>query len=421
MKSLILLAVLAVAINASPLQADLCADCTTLFTDVKTRLADPNTAAAIETQINQFSCDLMLIGKETCQSTVKTIVGTMIGFMAQSIDPTIICTMLQYCQPTPPEPHVQESMDLVKRFMDLTKSRVGGEPDLCADCTNLFTDVKARLANPQLAAGIVASLNKYSCDLIPVEMVKGTCEAITNTLITQGLVTLAGLVDPAMTCAMLQYCAAPTPPKVLLHPEHIELLDRFFTLHGKAQAGDTDLCADCSTLFTDVKTRLTDPATIQAIVAQVEQYSCNLMPIGQETCRSLVSTVIGAGLGMMASFIEPTQICTILGYCQMPPMVHDSFQSTLYLKPEVMSQTVGDIDLCSDCTTLFTDVKTRLSNPQTVGAITAGIEKFSCNLLPTFQTTCNMLVSTAVSTGLGFVASLIDPAMTCQILMYCTA
>ncbi|KAK6183661.1 hypothetical protein SNE40_011095 [Patella caerulea] len=420
---------------------DLCADCTTLFGDVKTRLSDPTTIATIEGLFNQYVCNFFLIGKGTCKTLSKTIITTYMGFLSQLVNPYLICTTLLYC----PAQLIQVSagsangtdLYFLSRYLHLqTKSKVSAtdDPDLCADCTTLFGDVKTRLSDPATIATIEGLFNQYVCNFFLIG--KGTCKTLSNTIITTYMGFLSQLVQPDLICTTLLYCPA-APIQVSAGSADgtdLYLLSRYLNLQAKSKVSlsdDPDLCADCTTLFADVKTRLSDPATIATVEGLFNQYVCNLFLIGKDTCKTLSNTIITTYLGFLSQLVNPDLICTTLLYCPAP-LLQVSAGSTdgtdlyflaryLHLQTKSKVSSTDDPDLCADCTTLFGDVKTRLSDPTTIATIEGLFNQYVCNFFLIGKGTCKTLSKTIITTYMGFLSQLVNPDLICTTLLYCPA
>ncbi|XP_072164715.1 prosaposin-like [Diadema setosum] len=156
-------------------------------------------------------------------------------------------------------------------------------------------------------------------------------------------------LDPSTICNDLGFCMSVHLPRV------------------KQVTGPSKQCTDCGKFFTDVISKLNDPSVQSDIVNAVEQV-CSLMGDSADMCRDYVDQYGYQVIQFIVSSLDPSTICNDLGFCMS---VH---------LPRVNQKVMGPSKQCTDCGKFFTDVISKLNDPNVQGAIVNAVEQV-CSLM----------------------------------------
>ncbi|XP_063968842.1 uncharacterized protein LOC129281952 isoform X2 [Lytechinus pictus] len=364
---------------------DPCADCKTFIGDIDGMLTNETVQNIIVDAVDKV-CEVLGNFSDQCQSYVDQYGYLVFDFLASELSPQEVCTDINFCSSTQKP---KTKMNLYHIFKVVEKRiHVKGPSKVCTDCEQFAADVQSKLNDPNVQNTIVNAIESV-CALFGQS--SDECRSYVEQYGDLVIQFIVSSIDPDTICNDLGFCMSSKKPMVL-----------------RKLKGPSKVCTDCGKFFSDVQMKLNDPYVQNTIVNAIEN-ACTLFGPNADECRSYVEQYGDLVIQFVISSIDPSTVCNDLGFCMSlarPPT------------PKQFKEVQGPSKVCTDCDQFFTDVQTKLNDPNVEATIVNAIMSV-CSLFGQNSDECRAYVAQYGDLVIQFIVSSVDPDTVCNDLGFC--
>lgn len=316
-----------------------CTFCVYVVKKLQNILAQNSTEVDIETYLKNF-CSLLPSKQQSsqCESAVKNYLPQLYDMLKSNIDPSVTCKMLSLC---PKAQQEQQQSAATEIQMKNIKIRIFENDDLvvktplqksvkftqaaeefskssglaCDLCSMVFEAVKHMLANKAEQKLIVNFIETHLCSRLG--KFNETCDELVTEEATRIFNMIANSATSTLVCRSLNLC----------NKQQIPLID-------ERRASNNANCTICKVTMAQVKKKLMSNESQYQILDYVNKNLCAKVGKQKEMCKSLLDTYGPFLLELIARDINPSQVCTMLGFCTKAEanQVEDEIEEPLMAK-----------------------------------------------------------------------------------------
>ncbi|XP_074648494.1 prosaposin-like isoform X2 [Tubulanus polymorphus] len=376
-----------------------CEMCKIAIQKAKAMFDTKKSQAEITAFIKNELCTRLGPEQQACDSLVDQYGNLIFQLLANEIDPEQICHAIGLCTTATKS----SSNTVMAQLPPKTPAQSPKKPKAvktsaeCVMCEFMVGELEKLLGDKRSEAAIAEALDKV-CGLLPAT-VTDECKQLVQIYTPMIIQYLLKGMTPDQLCVEMRLCtAAASLLKVNVQ-----------RIPGVKQ---TAQCVACEFVIKTLDGMLTKNATEQQIVRALDRV-CTLMPkTVRAECQSYVNAYAPALIQLLASDIDPQQICTFLGVCSPAVKKH---QPTRQQTPVKAGPT------CVLCEFVMKELDGLLLKNATEQDIIAALDKV-CSLLPsTISGQCESFVNQYAPLIIKLLINDFAPGVICKQLGLCTA
>eukprot|EP00057_Strongylocentrotus_purpuratus_P000846 XP_001184677.2 PREDICTED: proactivator polypeptide [Strongylocentrotus purpuratus] len=250
---------------------DLCSTCKTTMTTIDSMLSNSAIQSAIVLGLDQF-CSSLGPAAPFCVYAVNHYTKEIIATLVTYLNPDTFCHEFRFC-----------SSD--------QNAHLGS--DMCTDCTTFFGDIDGMLTNQTVQNMILAAVDDICAEFGDFA---DQCKSYADQYGYIVFDFLASQLSPQEICTDISFCPATPETKT------------------KKLALTADSCTDCKAFFGDIDSMLMNVTVENMITAEILQV-CSQFGSFADQCKSYVSQYAPLVYSLLASELNPDQICSTLTFC----------------------------------------------------------------------------------------------------------
>lgn len=379
-----------------------CVFCEYFLHYVQSAITNPKVEDEIKEVIDKACSKLPRSINETCVEFVNTYEPALVALLAQEIDPSQICPMINAC----PKEEVKD----VEIFLHTSSS---GD---CPLCLYAITELEKMINGDKSKDKIKEALNKV-CSHLPGHL-RPECVDFVNTYTDELVEMMIKDFKPQEVCVFLKMCTDSKPaPEITEDSKEEEnygwdvetnlIFDDTIDGHPVDKLGD-EKCILCEFIMKQIDDELKDKKTDDELKALVHSV-CKMLPgTIKDSCNKFIDQYADAIILLLQSAMEPQSICTYMKMCDKP-------QHPLEFIREEVSK-------CGVCRSAAEIMKTILKNPNVDQNINHLFEK-TCRGMPLdMKQTCESITNeNGIALISQFARGETRPDSICRSLSYCSS
>jgi len=349
---------------------ELCTFCQYFLHYVQEELTDPKTEGKIKETVEKACNRLPSSINDTCIMFINTYGEAVVALLAQEIDPSTICPLMQVC------PNRDADIEI---FMQQTP---GDKPN-CPLCLFAVTKLEQMIKDSKTRDNIKNALDSL-CSHFKGN-VATECQDFVNTYTDELVEMMMDDFKPQEVCVYLKVCTDKTPAPALDSVPIVgkistnEIID--YTENGKfvspALRGDKPQCVLCEFVMEKLESSLKNQSNEDKI-KKIIHGICNDMPksIARE-CNQFVDEYADMVLQLLVASVEPKEICTVMKLCDSNKKISTPTIS------EAPNKNVNT-PLCPICKVVMQQVEMLIGTNFTARDVEVAMDKV-CAVLPRSQ------------------------------------
>ncbi|XP_072050756.1 uncharacterized protein [Amphiura filiformis] len=367
-----------------------CALCEFIMKEVDSLLSDNATESEITAALSKVCSLLPNTIQSECDSFVEKYVPAIINLLVKQVSPDQICSLLKFC--TSKSVPLKEIL-LTKATKVVPKQVAAKKVDAdenCALCEFVLKEIDQVLSQNATEEEITKVVENI-CPILPGTL-QEQCKSFLDTYGPTLVTLIVQQLDPKKICTAIGLCSKSTK------------LYKSSPLSGPIKANDEE-CAFCEFIMSELKDLITKNSTEENFKVTEEIKTalddvCSILPSKFKTsCLLFVSDYADAICQLIASGIDPTQICTSLGFCSNTITTTD--------------------DECDLCQILVKFVDDYIRSNATEEEIVKGLLDI-CTILPdNIKSECTDIVNQYGTVIPGLIAELLSPLKVCEAISIC--
>ncbi|XP_061168001.1 uncharacterized protein LOC133176955 [Saccostrea echinata] len=294
----------------------------------------------------------------------------------------------------------------------------GNTTKICVDCVAFFGDIKQMISDNATVEQVKDMLKNVVCTQLSSS--EGLCDFIVDELVPELLQVLGGEVEPQVLCNMLGFCQGTNIYKALV--SRIQYRTDLKKIN-KAKIGGVEECDMCKEVMTKVRDMDRDPANQEKVKNFIKTELCEKLGAVANECKTAVDEYGGIIFELIASELDPTTVCTMLGFCKSASYVAAKpILPGVQVKPKVEAQAKPKAgELCDLCQIVINELDSMITKNSTTQEIEQALAAV-CDRLPAqFKDACSDLVKQYAPAILDIIGQELDPLRVCTLLKLCTS
>jgi saposin len=378
-----------------------CSMCKIVMKDIQDLDRNKEIQTDIENLLKKQVCERFGNFKATCNGLIDAYGETMFELLATELDPTSRCVSWGFCA----------ADNVIRDPVSTPVKGVAGGPE-CILCEYVMKQLDEMLAKNASKEEIKEALEQV-CGFLPSELT-ASCDAFVTQYSEEIIDLLIQELDPSAICATLGLCSssdthAPINTQgdnVIRDPVREATPSRKPVSTPAKPVASSPQCVLCEFVMNQLEGLLRKNATEEEIMAALEKV-CDLLPSSiRDSCDSFVEQYGKAILELLIQELDPSLICTELGFCSSS-------------KTDVQSKVDGGYE-CIVCETVVQYLEALLEENATITVIESALEKV-CNFLPDkFKSECNYFVVTYGALVVKFITTELSPKEICEEIGVCS-
>ncbi|XP_033643780.1 uncharacterized protein LOC117303652 isoform X2 [Asterias rubens] len=393
--------------------ADPCADCKQIFSDLDDILANKSVQQIILKQLIQVCTELGL--SDTICQEVALFEPEVLNYIIQLLKPDTMCGFLGQCS----SDVTMKLSKLAQQANKLQMSTANG--NICTDCEQIIDDLKDLISNKTIDTILENSLVSL-CESIGVSA--DICSQYIDEYGPLVLDFILSQLDSPTICKELQLCSYGRLSKLRFVVSTLK----------KVARGNGDACKDCKEILTDLDDMLNNSTVQNAIFSELINL-CVGLGLPADQCSTYIKEYGSLVINYIEGFLQADQICTEAKLCVTSVnFVQPALLTTALQVPEVellpalqvsdlktQSRSVlGESADCTICQLIGDKLKDLLQEPSTQEDIESALEKV-CSLLPSSdQDSCDILIEQYTPALTDLLLTDFPPEYLCQLLKLCS-
>ncbi|XP_048256787.1 prosaposin-like [Haliotis rufescens] len=279
-----------------------CIICEFVMTTVDSLITANSSQAEVEAALEKVCTLLPATISAECSQFVQEYGPAVINLLVNKLDPKSVCKTLRLCTSSKVA-EVSKSPSMKPK----TKASAGHE---CVICEFIMRELDIILGNNRTQAAVEAALDKV-CDLLP-STIQQECTDIVNTYGPAIIQLLVQELDADEVCQALRFCTRNSNKKAPLKVNN-------------------EVCDLCVTVMNYADELLKENATVQDVEMVLDKV-CNFLSAQMTNqCLAFVDQYAPLVLDLLASDLDPKQICQTISLCPASRGIHTKlhFQSKL--------------------------------------------------------------------------------------------
>ncbi|XP_067673391.1 prosaposin-like [Haliotis asinina] len=263
-----------------------CIVCEFVMTTLDSLISANSSQAEVEAALEKVCSLLPATISAECSQFVEEYGPAVINLLVNKLDPKSVCTTLRLCT-------VSKSVKVSKSLSFTPKTEVSASPE-CIICEFVMREVDTLLGDNKTQAAVEAALDKV-CSLLPGS-VSQECTDFVNTYGPAVIQLLVQELDASVVCRALGLCSQ-TRNKIV--PLKV----------------NDEICDLCVTVMNYADALLKENATVQDVEMVLDKV-CNFLSAQMTNqCLAFVNQYAPLVLDLLASDIDPRQICQTISLC----------------------------------------------------------------------------------------------------------
>ncbi|XP_033643783.1 uncharacterized protein LOC117303652 isoform X4 [Asterias rubens] len=395
--------------------ADPCADCKQIFSDLDDILANKSVQQIILKQLIQVCTELGL--SDTICQEVALFEPEVLNYIIQLLKPDTMCGFLGQCSSD-----VTMKLSKLAQQANINKLQMStANGNICTDCEQIIDDLKDLISNKTIDTILENSLVSL-CESIGVSA--DICSQYIDEYGPLVLDFILSQLDSPTICKELQLCSYGRLSKLRFVVSTLK----------KVARGNGDACKDCKEILTDLDDMLNNSTVQNAIFSELINL-CVGLGLPADQCSTYIKEYGSLVINYIEGFLQADQICTEAKLCVTSVnFVQPALLTTALQVPEVellpalqvsdlktQSRSVlGESADCTICQLIGDKLKDLLQEPSTQEDIESALEKV-CSLLPSSdQDSCDILIEQYTPALTDLLLTDFPPEYLCQLLKLCS-
>ncbi|XP_056018469.1 prosaposin-like [Ostrea edulis] len=289
---------------------------------------------------------------------------------------------------------------------------------ICKDCVAFFGDIKQMIQDNATIDQIKDMLKNVLCTQLKSE--EGLCDFIVDELVPQLVQTLGQEVEPQVFCNMLSFCNGTNIYKALV--SRIQFRTSLKKIN-KAKIGGVEECTLCKEVLSKVRDMDRSPANQEKVKNFIKTELCEKLGALASECKTAVDEYGDVLFELIATELDPTTVCTMLGFCKTAQYVAAKpIMPGLQVKPDVKLPTQPKAgELCDLCQMAINELDTMISKNSTAQEVEQALISVCSRLPAQYKDECSDFVKQYAPAILDLIGQELDPLTVCTFLKLCTS
>ncbi|XP_071808174.1 uncharacterized protein [Asterias amurensis] len=393
--------------------ADPCADCKQIFSDLDDILANKSVQQIILKQLIQVCTELGL--SDTICQEVALFEPEVLNYIIQLLKPDTMCGFLGQCSSD-----VTIKLSKLAQQANINKMSTANG-NICTDCEQIIDDLKDLISNKTIDTILENSLVSL-CESIGVSA--DMCSQYIDEYGPLVLDFILSQLDSPTICKELQLCSGGRLSKLRFVVSTLK----------KVARGNGDACKDCKEILTDLDDMLNNSTVQNAIFSELINL-CVGLGLPADQCSTYIKEYGSLVINYIEGFLQADQICTEAKLCVASVnFVQPALLTTALQVPEVeflpalqvwdlktqSGSALGESADCTICQLIGDKLKDLLQEPSTQEDIESALKKV-CSLLPSSdQDSCDILIEQYTPALTDLLLTDFPPEYLCQLLKLCS-
>lgn len=379
----------------------LCTFCEYFLHYVQQAITDPKTENEVKDIVNKMCVKMPSTLQSVCEQFVNDYGEAVVAILAQEIDPSVMCPLMQLC-PSP------ESNTQIEIFMQQNSK---DEPN-CPLCIFAVSKLEEMVKGQKSKYNIKSAL-KNLCTHLPSNLAM-ECQDFVDSYTDELVEMLMDDFKPQEVCVYLKVCVDKIPaPKMNELPQIEDMSEPISSneIHDNTANGvvvvpeaenSKPQCILCEFVMEKLQVALKDKDTEEEIKNAIHGI-CNDLPKSiKSECNNFVDKYATIVFDMILASVKPEQICAAMNMCITKP------EEVPVKSPQ-----------CALCKVVIRKLETLINGNLTEETIKESFEKV-CNLLPSSKKTeCVKFIENNERYIYNFLITAVAPNEICSLLMVC--